>query len=89
MSKPDLNQRTYETIVADLQQQVSKLVGVPTVGPDDNLFDVGVESLMLVDIKDSIRDTMGVNLKFSDFFSYYTVSSLAAMIDQRLAEVPA
>ena len=89
MSGPEHSTRSYEEIVIYLQQCVGELVGVPAVQPQDNLLDIGMESLMLVDIKDSVRETFGVSLKFSDFFSHFTVADLATVIDQRQERVSA
>jgi len=89
VSDPEYAPRSHEEIVVYLQQCVGALVGVSAVQPQDNLFDIGMESLMLVDIKDSVRETLGVSLKFADFFSHYTVADLATLIDQRQERVSA
>ena len=83
MFETDKTRRSYEEILEDLSDHVRQLVGVACVDPEDNLFDIGVESLMLVDIKDAIRDSLGVALKFSDFFSHFTLAALATVILQR------
>jgi acyl carrier protein len=80
---------SYERILESLEAHVKNVIGVACVGSDDNLFDLGMESLMLVDMKDLIRESHGVSLKFSDFFSNFTISDLAMMIAERQKDVPA
>ena len=46
----------------------------------DNMFELGVDSLMLVDLKDRIKSELAVDLRFSDFFTYFTIRDLAAAI---------
>ncbi len=86
MSTSESAARSFEEIVEDLERQIKQLVKASNVERDDNLFDLGVESLMLVDIKDAIREKWGVNLKFSDFFSNFTIAALATLIDRLQSE---
>ncbi|MBB2893253.1 acyl carrier protein [Flexivirga oryzae] len=65
---------------------VSQLVGAE-VSRDDNIFDIGVESLMLVDLKEQILDEFGVSVKFSDFFTNFEIDSLASLIAERAEDV--
>jgi len=80
---------SYERVLESLEAHVKNVVGLPHVDSDDNLFDLGMESLMLVDMKDAIRRAHGVTLKFSDFFSYFTISDLARTIVARQKDVSA
>lgn len=61
---------------------ISRLVG-HEVSSADNIFDIGVESLMLVDLKEQILDEFGCSVKFSDFFTNFEIDSLAALIAER------
>lgn len=54
--------------------------------PSDNYFDLGMDSLLLVDLKDRIESRFGVKIRVSDFFTHFTVAGLAAVVDRRRAQ---
>ncbi|MFK7861211.1 MAG: AMP-binding protein [Granulosicoccus sp.] len=54
------------------------------LGPDDNLFDLGISSLTLAEIHASIEDTWPDQVDITDLFDYPTVSELAAFLDNKI-----
>lgn len=75
-----------EEVTNFLIASISELVGSP-VSRFDNIFDLGVESLMLVDLKDQVQESFGVSVKFSDFFTHFEIDALATLITERAEEL--
>lgn len=58
----------------------SEVLGVDRVGVDDNLFDIGVNSLLVVQVQRTLRKTLCKELTVTDFFRFPTISSLASYL---------
>jgi acyl carrier protein len=83
---PAVDVRTRDQVQEYLSTLVGTTVGVAGVTPDDNIFDLGLDSLQLVEVKEAVRADLGVTLKFSDFFTHFTVADLATLVDARAQE---
>lgn len=81
-----IDARTTEQVQEYLADLVGQTVGLTEVAADDNIFDLGLDSLQLVEVKEAVRADLGVALKFSDFFTHFTVADLAALIELRAQE---
>ncbi|MFJ5230848.1 amino acid adenylation domain-containing protein [Kitasatospora sp. NPDC088391] len=66
-----------EEAVAEIWAQV---LGLPSVGPEEDLFDLGGHSLTIVQITSRIRETLGVELDFDVFFDVPTPVGIAAAV---------
>ncbi|WP_329286089.1 non-ribosomal peptide synthetase [Streptomyces sp. NBC_00691] len=58
----------------------AEVLGLPDVGPEDDLFDLGGHSLTVVQIAARIRDALGVDVDFDIFFDVPTPSGIAAAV---------
>jgi surfactin synthase thioesterase subunit len=71
---------------AQLEQMIAKvwsdLLGVPQVGIDDNFFDLGGNSLLMVQAFGTLRNASPNTLSVLDLFRYPTIRSLASAIGQ-------
>lgn len=70
----------------DLAASWERFLGVTPVGADDNLFELGGDSLMAIQLIARVRKTYGVEVQPADFFKTPTVGVLAQLIETRLIE---
>ncbi|MBV9108182.1 MAG: non-ribosomal peptide synthetase, partial [Gemmatimonadetes bacterium] len=67
----------------------ARVLGVDTVGADDNFFEIGGHSLLLARVRQGLRDAMGCDVAMLDLFQFPTVRTLAAHLDAaRRADPP-
>ncbi|MEU9045995.1 MULTISPECIES: SDR family NAD(P)-dependent oxidoreductase [unclassified Kitasatospora] len=68
----------------------SRLLGVPDIGPDDSLFELGGDSLLIVQITGELQ-RLGLAVSPGDLFAHPTVGQLAARLrtDREPAAAPA
>lgn len=59
----------------------SELLGMESVGVDDDVFDLGAHSLMAMKALTRIRDAFDVNLALRNLFERPTLAGLAELID--------
>ncbi len=67
-----------EQQLAELWQDVLK---VPQVGLEDNFFDLGGHSLLVVQTHRKIKDDLHLELSITDMFRFPTVRSLASFLE--------
>jgi amino acid adenylation domain-containing protein len=65
----------------DLERKIAaiwqEVLGVEQVGVEDNFFDVGGHSLLLIRVHSRLRDSLRLNHSIIDLFQFPTISSLA------------
>ena len=57
-----------------------ELLGISEIGVDDNFFDLGANSLMMVRVVEKIRAELGLKISLVRLFQFSTVRSLAVAI---------
>jgi amino acid adenylation domain-containing protein len=77
-SPPILRLTELESRIADLWKRILR---ADSVGLDDNFFDVGGDSLMVIAVHSNLQK-MGIEIEITELFEFTTVRALA----QRLAE---
>jgi acyl carrier protein len=55
-----------------------RVLRVERVGPDDNFFDLGGDSLQLLAVHSGLQKTLGVEIAVLDLFEFTSVRRLAA-----------
>ena len=67
-----------EEIIAGLWQRILR---APHVGLEDNFFDLGGDSLLLVAVHSNLQKTLKIEIQITDLFEFTTVRSLAHHLD--------
>ncbi|MEU0126655.1 amino acid adenylation domain-containing protein [Streptomyces sp. NPDC006289] len=73
-------------LLAQLGETVAWLLGVDDVGTDVSLYDLGADSLMLLELVDQIKQRFGADLDLSRFSHRVSVAEIAALIDATVAD---
>jgi acyl carrier protein len=63
-----------ERIVATVWQEA---LGIPTVGLNDNFFDLGAHSLTVAEVQAKLQEVLRREISLVDLFQFSTVSALA------------
>ncbi len=72
-----------DPLIAELEVICREFSKERTIGPDDNLFEVGVSSLTLTEIVLAIDENHPGKLDISDLFDYPTLREIAAFIKEK------
>ena len=64
----------------------SELLGITSLGADDNLFELGGDSLLAIQLLAKVRGAYGVELHPAVFFRNPTIAALAVLVETRLIE---
>jgi phthiocerol/phenolphthiocerol synthesis type-I polyketide synthase E len=68
---------------AELTAQIfAKMLDLPEVGPDDDFFDLGGDSLVGTYLLGEIHDALGVDLELESLYDAPTPQALAELVDQ-------
>src|SRR5262245_52173189 len=74
-------ERSFVTPHTEIELKIAtawqEVLGVETVGMQDNFFDLGGNSLLIIQLYDKLRQVFGTQLLLTDLFQYPTISSLA------------
>jgi acyl transferase domain-containing protein/acyl carrier protein len=62
------------------------LLGIDAIGIDDNLFELGGDSLLGIQLLSRVKAAYAVDLRPADFFKHPTVAGLAALVESRLLD---
>ncbi len=63
----------------------AELLGVERVGSEDNFFDLGGSSLLMIELRARLRRHLGRDFSIAELFQYPTVRSLARHLSQESA----
>ncbi len=72
-----------EANIAEIWQS---LLGIDAIGMDDNLFELGGDSLLGIQLLSRIRTVFSIDLHPADFFRSPTISSLATLVESKLLD---
>jgi acyl carrier protein len=78
-------QTEIERVIAEI---VADVLQVPAAGTDRNFFDLGANSIHLVQIHRRVRAAIGIDFPLIDVFQHPTIRLLAARAGQGTAEQP-
>jgi acyl carrier protein len=72
-----------EKSIAEIWQS---LLGMDAIGVNDNLFELGGDSLLGIQLLSRVRASFAVDLHPADFFRSPTVAGLAALVETKLID---
>jgi aspartate racemase len=82
------SETTSGQMLAEMQEEISrvwkKVLKVERLGRDENFFDLGGDSLLLIEAHSELEKLFGVALSITDMFEHTTVRTLAG----HLAKIP-
>jgi acyl carrier protein len=74
----------FQAPASDLERGIAsvlgELLGLDEVGTEDNFFDLGANSLMMVQASVRLRVVLGRNVALVQMFQFPTIRSLAAVL---------
>jgi acyl carrier protein len=76
----DLDEAAGDPLIVELEQICREFAKDRVIGPDDNLFEVGVSSLTLTEIVLAIDERHPGKLDISDLFDYPTIRQLCGFL---------
>ncbi|MEO5573838.1 MAG: amino acid adenylation domain-containing protein, partial [Gammaproteobacteria bacterium] len=84
--------RQYQAPQTELQQVIAAVwqqaFGVTQVSLQDNFFDLGGHSLLMVRVHSQLQEMLNIQLPIVKMFQYPTISALAGYLHQDLEEQP-
>jgi acyl carrier protein len=85
LASPESN-NFYVSPQSELEQSLVKIweevLGVEKVGTQDNFFDLGGHSLLMVEVNQQLRKVIGRSVPIVQMFRYPTISALAKSLGQ-------
>ncbi|MBE1556833.1 3-oxoacyl-(acyl-carrier-protein) synthase/acyl carrier protein [Filibacter limicola] len=82
--------RDYKEPISEVEIKVSdiwkRLLKVEKVGVEDNFFDLGGHSLLVVKVQTALEKELNVEIRLMDLFQYTTVRALSQWITEKLPQ---
>ncbi|HTU35029.1 MAG TPA: non-ribosomal peptide synthetase [Candidatus Acidoferrum sp.] len=78
--QPGANATELETSLIELWKRILR---VETVGLDDNFFDAGGDSLMIIALHSNLQKTLGIDSEVTDCFQFPTIRTFARFLTER------
>jgi aryl carrier-like protein len=63
---------------------LQQLLPQTPIGPNDNFFDVGLHSLLLIRFLKQCRDRFAIDVKISDAYEHSTPAAFAVLVEGRV-----
>jgi acyl carrier protein len=67
----------------------ASVLGVERVGVDENFFDIGGHSLLMVEVHSRMEEEVGAKVSMIELFQYPTIEALAKHLSKEQEEAPA
>ncbi|WP_010520495.1 SDR family NAD(P)-dependent oxidoreductase [Aquimarina agarivorans] len=76
--------QSYETVKGHVTNTWVKLLNLEDINDDENLFDLGLNSLLLPQAQSEINEKFNIELSVVDFFQYSSINELIGVICEKL-----
>jgi amino acid adenylation domain-containing protein len=84
--QPDVDARPLRAPEDAVQRTIARIwqevLGISSVGVDDNFFDLGGHSLLILQVHARLRETFVTDLNVAEMFQFSTVETLAARVQR-------
>jgi acyl carrier protein len=88
-AEPSASSAPGEAPASELEQNLialwKRIIRVDSVGLDDNFFDIGGDSLLLVAVHSNLQKTLQIEIPVTDLFEFTTVRTLARRLGSQKA----
>ncbi len=88
LPEPDLkrDEKDYTAPSTDIEEKLCEIwqdiLSVNKVGVDSGFFNIGGNSIKLMQLQAKIRDVIGISISITDLFNYYTISQQAEYLSK-------
>jgi acyl carrier protein len=92
MGRADPSKQRHSSRGTDLEEAIARTwrkVLDRAVGLDDNFFDLGGDSLQLIEVHSELQENLGLELSMMDLFEFTTIRTLAGRLNGLGANGPA
>jgi len=72
-----------DDVTADLARIWSEVLGIEPPGIDDNFFDLGGHSILVITLQDRIRRDLGIDVEIPDLFRFATLKAQSGHVARR------
>jgi amino acid adenylation domain-containing protein len=83
-------QTSFVAATTDAEQKIAAIwkeaIGIDSIGVDDNFFEVGGDSLVMIEVQWKLKDVFGSDVPLAQMFQHPTVRSLAAALSRPARE---
>lgn len=71
------------TLAGTARTLTARLLDLPAIGDDEDIYDLGMDSMGTVELVTALRDATGLELHFEEFDGLRTVREIAALLAER------
>ena len=90
-ARPDISTE-FAAPVDEIERTIAavwqELLGITQIGRDDNFFDLGGHSMLLIQAHDTLVEKLGRPIAVTDLFQFSTIATLAAHLGGARREAP-
>jgi amino acid adenylation domain-containing protein len=77
---PSAGTDTFDGVAAVIAGAWCRALNLPSVGRDDNFYDLGGHSVLMASVQEELERTLGRSVAISELFAHPTVAGLAALL---------
>ncbi|HEX3682625.1 MAG TPA: phosphopantetheine-binding protein [Bryobacteraceae bacterium] len=79
-------QKASPDVEAMVSSICAKVLGVPDLQPDSDIFDLGADSIHVTQIAARLHDAWRIEVTYPEIFEASTVARISALVNSRLSK---